>query len=194
VKVISLGNLVDTREAMVVRGPIVHGTVKQLLGQTNWGELDYLIVDLPPGTGDVPLTLAQSIPLTGGVIVCTPQDVAIADAVRAMRMYEKLNISILGMVENMSYFIAPDTQVEYDIFGRGGVKRSAKENKVPFLGEIPINIQIRRIGDAGTPADYFNNSDPRTQQSLEGFVSALAGQVSIKNSLKVAPPKLTISR
>lgn len=193
VKVISLGNLVDPTEAMVVRGPIVHGTVKQLLSQTNWGELDYLIVDLPPGTGDVPLTLAQSIPLTGGVIVCTPQEVAIADALRAMRMYEKLNIPTLGMVENMSYFIAPDTQAEYDIFGRGGVKLTAKRLNVPFLGEIPINIQIRRIGDGGRPTDYFNGSDPKAQQALESFVSSLAAQISIKNVLKPAAPTLTVS-
>jgi ATP-binding protein involved in chromosome partitioning len=193
VKTISLGNLVDRSQAMVVRGPIVHGTVKQLLSQTNWGDLDYLIVDLPPGTGDVPLTLAQSIPLTGSVVVCTPQEVAIADTVRAMRMYEKLNISILGLVENMSYFIAPDTGVEYDIFGRGGVKRAAKELNVAFLGEIPINIQIRRIGDEGRPKDYFDGSDPNTQQALESFVSALAGQISIKTMLKPAAPTLTVS-
>jgi ATP-binding protein involved in chromosome partitioning len=193
VKIISLGNLIRADDAMIVRGPIVHGTVRQLLGQTYWGELDYLIVDLPPGTGDVPLTLAQSIPVTGGVIVCTPQEVAIMDAVRAMRMYEKLNIPTLGMVENMSYFIAPDTGVEYDIFGKGGVKVAAAEAHVPFLGAIPINIQIRRIGDLGRPIDYFNDADPKTQAALESFVSALAARISIKNALQPAAPTAAVS-
>jgi hypothetical protein len=122
---------------------MIHGTIRQFLEQVEWGDLDYLIVDLPPGTGDVPLTLSQSIPMTGAVIVCTPQDVALLDAVRAARMYQQLNVQVLGFVENMSYFIAPDTGKEYDLFGKGGVAKAAERLGVPFLGSVPINVSIR---------------------------------------------------
>src|SRR5262249_27741790 len=134
---------------------MVHGVIRQFLTDVDWGDLDYLIVDLPPGTGDAPLTLAQSLPLNGAVIVCTPQEVALLDAIKALRMFQKLNVQILGVVENMSYFIAPDTGNEYDLFGRGGAEKAARRVNVPFLGAIPINLSIRISGDSGRPGDLF---------------------------------------
>jgi ATP-binding protein involved in chromosome partitioning len=172
---------------------MVHGVVKQLLEQVEWGELDYLIIDLPPGTGDVPLTLSQSIPMTGAVVVCTPQDVALLDAVRALRMYQQLNVDILGIVENMSYFIAPDTGREYDLFGRGGAKRAAGRVGVPFLGEIPINIDIRVAGDAGDPAAIFEKTAPATRDAVTSFVRNLVEQVLAKNAAQPPPLELRIT-
>ncbi len=193
VRVISMGFMVEPERAVIWRGPMVHGVVKQFLDQVDWGELDYLIVDLPPGTGDVPLTLSQSIPLTGAVVVCTPQDVALLDAVRALRMYQQLSVDILGMVENMSYFIAPDTGTRYDIFGHGGVEKAAARLKVPYLGAIPINIAIRASGDDGNPFAAFEKADEKTVEAVEGFVKNVAGQISIRNVLRPAPLELKIT-
>jgi ATP-binding protein involved in chromosome partitioning len=186
VKVISMGLLVEPDKAVIWRGPMVHGVVKQFIEQVEWGELDYLIIDLPPGTGDVPLTLSQTLPMTGAVVVCTPQDVALLDAVKALRMYQQLNVHILGLVENMSYFVAPDTHREYDLFGRGGVKKAAQALGVPFLGEVPINIGIRVAGDEGTPAVNFEHADEATRHGITAFVRNLAGQISIRSALKTA--------
>jgi len=186
VRVISMGLLVEPDKAVIWRGPMVHGVVKQFIEQVEWGELDYLIIDLPPGTGDVPLTLSQTLPMTGAVVVCTPQEVALLDAVKALRMYQQLNVPILGMVENMSYFVAPDTGREYDIFGRGGVRKATEGLGVPFLGEIPINIAIRAAGDEGKPTANFEETNEATRRGIMGFVRNLAGQVSVRNALKVA--------
>lgn len=144
-KVMSIGFMIGADEPVVVRGPILHRTIQQFLQDTQWGELDYLIIDLPPGTGDVSLTLSQLLGLAGAVVVCTPQEVALLDAVKALNMYRKVKIPVLGVVENMSG----------DIFGRGGAKRKAAEMGVPFLGEIPIDSQIRISGDAGKIKDTF---------------------------------------
>lgn len=192
-RVMSMGFMVEPEKAIVWRGPMVHGVVQQFLSQVDWGELDYLIIDLPPGTGDVPLTLAQSIPMTGALIVCTPQDVALLDAVKALRMYQQLNVHILGIVENMSYFRAPDTEQEYDLFGRGGAKRAAERLDIPFLGEVPINIGIRVSGDQGTPVANFEETDDATRDSIMSFVRNLAAQVSIKNSQQAPPLELKIT-
>ncbi len=192
-KVMSMGFMVEPEKAVIWRGPMIHGVIKQFLEQVDWGELDYLIIDLPPGTGDVPLTLSQTIPMTGAVVVCTPQAVALLDAVKALRMYQQLNVDILGIVENMSYFKAPDTGNEYDLFGRGGAQREAERIGVPFLGEIPINIGIRVCGDAGRPADAFEATDPATRDAIMSFVRRLAGQVSIKNLSRAAPLELKIT-
>ena len=145
-----MGKLVEPDHALIWRGPRAHSAFSQLATQTNWGDLDYLFVDLPPGTGDVPLTLAQLLPLTGAVIVCTPQVVAQDDARRAVRMFEQLGIPILGLVENMSYFVADDGK-EYDIFGRGGGNELAKAMNINFLGEIPIHGDMRIAADTGKP-------------------------------------------
>jgi ATP-binding protein involved in chromosome partitioning len=192
-KVMSMGFLVEPEKAVIWRGPMIHGVIRQFLEQVEWGELDYLIIDLPPGTGDVPLTLSQLLPMTGAVIVCTPQEVALLDAIKALRMYQQLNVDILGIVENMSYFRAPDTGKEYDLFGRGGAKRAAERVGVPFLGEIPINVTIRIAGDAGTPADVFEKTDDATRSAVIDFVRRLAGQISVKNLSPESPLELKIT-
>ncbi len=192
-RVMSMGFMVEPDRAVIWRGPMVHGVIKQFLEQVDWGELDYLIIDLPPGTGDVPLTLSQSIPMTGAVVVCTPQEVALLDAIKALRMYQQLNVDILGIVENMSYFRAPDTGKEYDLFGRGGARKAAERVGVTFLGEIPINISIRTSGDAGTPADCFEKTDEATRDAILAFVRRLAGQVSVKNLGQGQPLELRIT-
>ncbi len=163
-KVISMGFLVPPGEAVVWRGPMLHGAITQFLRDTAWGELDYLIIDLPPGTGDIVLTLSQLLPLSGAVVVCTPQDVALLDAVKAVAMFRKVNIPILGMVENMSGFVCPDCGKRYDIFGSGGARKRAQELDIPFLGEVPINMQIRTLGDEGRSA--ANYEDPVVAKSL----------------------------
>ena len=150
IKAITMGKLVEPDHALIWRGPRAHSAFSSLATQTNWGELDYLIVDLPPGTGDVPLTLAQLLPLTGAVIVCTPQVVAQDDARRAVRMFEQLGVPLLGLVENMSYFVADDGK-EYDIFGRGGGERMAASMNLDYLGGIPIHPQMRIAADTGEP-------------------------------------------
>jgi ATP-binding protein involved in chromosome partitioning len=144
-KVMSIGFLVGADEPVIVRGPILHGTIRQFLSETAWGELDYLIIDLPPGTGDIALTLSQLLGLAGAVVVCTPQQLALLDAVKAINMFRKVKIPVLGVVENMSG----------EIFGRGGARQKAAEMGVPFLGEIPIDAQIRVNGDAGKIRDSF---------------------------------------
>ncbi len=193
-KVMSIGFMLQPEQAVVWRGPMIHGTIKQFLDQVDWGELDYLIVDLPPGTGDVPLTLSQSIPMTGAVVVCTPQDVALLDAVRAARMYQQLNVDVLGIVENMSYFIAPDTGKEYDLFGKGGAERAAQRLNVPFLGAIPINVAIRVSGDRGHPAAVFDEDPQGVGRAVTSVVEALAGQISVKNLQQAPPLELNIHR
>jgi ATP-binding protein involved in chromosome partitioning len=158
VKAITLGKLVEADKPLIWRGPMAHGAFNQLVTRTTWGELDHMIIDLPPGTGDVPLTMAQTLKLTGAVIVCTPQKVAQDDAVRAVRMFQQLNVEILGVVENMSYFIGDDGK-EYDIFGRGGAEQMAQRLGLPYLGSIPINMALRENGDRGDPTRNF---DPET--------------------------------
>jgi len=182
VKTMSIGFLVPPDQAVIWRGPLVHRAVKQLLEEVEWGELDYLVVDLPPGTGDVPLTLSQSVPMTGAVVVCTPQRVALADAVRAARMYQHLKVDVLGFIENMSYFIAPDTGREYDLFGRGGAQAAAHELGVSFLGSVPINVAIRVAGDRGTPADIFADGRQGLADAAMKVIANLAGQISVHNA------------
>src|SRR3972149_7087595 len=131
----------------VMRGPMVSQYVQQVLHNTDWGDLDYLFLDLPPGTGDAQLTITQSIRLSGAVIVTTPQEVSLIDARKALKMFERVNVPVLGVIENMSYFIAPDTKRRYDIFGAGGGERVSAELKVPFLGGIPLDPRIREGGD-----------------------------------------------
>src|SRR5215212_886915 len=174
---VTIGSLVEPEKPLIWRGPMAHGAFKQLLlDNTEWPDLDYLVVDLPPGTGDVPLTLCQLLPLTGAVVVATPQQVALDDAVRAVRMFQQLGAPILGMVENMSYFIAPNGS-EHDIFGRGGTERAAQELNLPYLGAIPLFTEMRINSDAGTPHRNFEGS-PKLREALESIVGHLAGEVS----------------
>ncbi|OLP45694.1 iron-sulfur cluster carrier protein ApbC [Rhizobium oryziradicis] len=150
-KAMSMGFLVDEGTAMIWRGPMVQSALMQMLREVAWGQLDVLVVDMPPGTGDAQLTMAQQVPLTGAVIVSTPQDLALIDARKGINMFNKVEVPVLGIVENMSYFIAPDTGNRYDIFGHGGAKAEAEAIGVPFLGEVPLTISIREKSDAGTP-------------------------------------------
>jgi ATP-binding protein involved in chromosome partitioning len=178
VKVISIANLVEDGQALTWRGPILHGTLTQLLKQTVWGDLDYLIVDLPPGTGDVQLSLAQLVPLTGMVLVTTPQDVALADVKRAYTMARKTHVPVLGVIENMSYYALPDGSRDF-IFGEGGADRWAEEEKLPVLGHVPITRALRESGDAGEPLVVANPGDASAQE-FRRAARALAGQVSIQ--------------
>ncbi len=189
IKAMTLGQLVEPEKPLIWRGPMAHGAFRQLATQTDWGDLDYLIIDLPPGTGDVPLTMSQLLPLTGAVVVCTPQKVAQDDARRAARMFSQLEIDVLGVVENMSYFIGDDGK-EYDIFGRGGAQMMATEMGLPFLGTIPINMRLRAHSDAGTPLANFEN-DAQLGEELIAVVRKLAGQVSVA-TMENSQPTLNV--
>jgi ATP-binding protein involved in chromosome partitioning len=184
-KVMSMGFLVPPGEAVVWRGPMLHGAITQFLRDTDWGPLDYLIIDMPPGTGDIALTLSQLLPVTGAVVVCTPQDVALLDAVKAIAMFRKVNIPILGVVENMSYFLCPSCGQRSDIFGSGGARARAAQLGVPFLGEIPLNIQIRILGDEGNTAGVLgsDSSGPYLQAICQQLEKNIAGERKQASSL-----------
>lgn len=176
--VMSMGFLVDPEQAVIWRGPMLHGAISQFLRDTYWGPLDYLIIDMPPGTGDIALTLSQMIPLAGAVVVCTPQQVALLDAVKAVAMFRKTNIPLLGMVENMSGFICPDCGKRFDIFGHGGARDKAEEMNVPFLGEVPLNMQLRSQSDTGKLSDALN--DPICAKALDKIVHSLLTGMAIR--------------
>jgi ATP-binding protein involved in chromosome partitioning len=150
-KAMSIGFLVEEETPMIWRGPMVMGALEQMMGQVDWGALDVMVVDMPPGTGDAQLTMSQRVPLAGAVIVSTPQDVALLDARRGVRMFQRVNVPILGIVENMSVFCCPNCGHRSEIFGHGGARREAERLGVPFLGEIPLLLAIRELADAGTP-------------------------------------------
>ncbi|MCH2139822.1 MAG: Mrp/NBP35 family ATP-binding protein [Phycisphaerales bacterium] len=187
----TIGKLVDPDKPMIWRGPMAHKAFSQLLLQTDWGELDYLIVDLPPGTGDVPLSLAQALPLSGSVIVCTPQRVALDDARRAVGMFGELGIPILGIVENMSWFIADDGR-EYDLFGRGGAVGMAEDMGLPFLGPLPLHVDMRKHADAGTPLQNFDICDDVTD-AIDYLASTLVKQVAVQSSRASDAPGISMS-
>jgi ATP-binding protein involved in chromosome partitioning len=213
-KLMSMGFLLEPERAVIMRGPMLHGVIQQFLHQVDWGTLDYLVIDLPPGTGDVPLSLAQALPLTGAVVVCTPQEVALLDATRAVTMFRQLKVPILGMVENMSFFDvvaylkdrggsqarawladrtfldAPGDERVY-LFGRGGARRRAEQMGVPFLGEVPLNITLRERGDEGHIKDALEPGSP-SRPYLLGVVEQLAAQISIQNIKTPKMPKLEI--
>jgi ATP-binding protein involved in chromosome partitioning len=189
-KLVSMGYLVPPDQAVIWRGPMAQKYVKEFLDRTDWGGLDYLFVDLPPGTGDIPLTLAQSIPLTGAVVICTPQDVALQDAIRALRMYEKLGVEPLGIVENMSYYVCPHCGHRDEIFSHGGAAKAAKELGVPFLGALPLNGAIRAHGDAGRPGACFVDAEPYMVEALNGFVERLRGVIADQARKRMPLPQL----
>jgi len=174
--VMSMAFFVPANEAVVWRGPMLHGAVTQFLRDVLWGDLDYLIIDMPPGTGDVALTMSQLLPLSGAVVVCTPQKVAQDDARRAIAMFQQLNIPLLGVVENMSYFVGDDGK-EYDIFGRGGAIQMADQMNVPALGTVPINMAMRINSDSGDPSANFD--DPQLSVELQRMTQNVAGQISV---------------
>ncbi len=161
-KAMSIGFLVDEETPMIWRGPMVMGALEQMMGQVEWGRLDIMVVDMPPGTGDAQLTMSQRVPLAGAVIVSTPQDVALLDARRGIRMFEKVNVPVLGLIENMSYFCCPNCNHRTDVFGHGGAKREAERLGVEFLGELPLKLAIRELADAGTP---IVTAQPETEEA-----------------------------
>lgn len=179
VKMISMAVLVPPDKPMILRGPMLHGVVRQFLTDVNWGELDYLIVDMPPGTGDVQLSLAQLVPVQGAVLVTTPQEVSLSDVRRAVRMFETVNVPVLGVIENMSYFIAPDTGTRYDIFGKGGGEKLCKEYSLKMLGEVPLGIEVREGGDKGTPVVISSPDSPQAK-AFRKAAEEVARQVSIE--------------
>jgi len=189
-RVMSMGFLVPPGEAVVWRGPMLHGAITQFLRDTDWGDLDYLVIDMPPGTGDIALTLSQLLPLTGAIVVCTPQDVALLDAVKAIAMFRKVNIPVLGIVENMSYFRCPDTGTRYDIFGSGGARRKADELGVPFLGEVPIQIPIRERGDAGMTA--ANTRDVEAGPFFDRIIKEFVRRIASSRAAEPPLPSLSV--
>jgi ATP-binding protein involved in chromosome partitioning len=168
-KTISIGYISPGDKPMVMRGPMLHQIIRQFLQQVEWGELDYLIVDLPPGTGDVVLSLVQTVPLTGAVVVSTPSDVSLQDARKALEMFAQVNVEVLGIVENMSHFTCPHCQNQIDIFSKGGAERTAQQFNVPFLGSIELVPAIREGGDRGMPVAL---AGPKSPQAAEFYAAA----------------------
>lgn len=187
-KVMSVGFLVDPDQALIWRGPMVTGALIQLMRDVAWGQLDYLVLDLPPGTGDVPLTLAQNVRAAGVVLVSTPQDVALADVIRSKLMFDKVSIPVLGIVENMSSFVCPHCRGETAIFDHGGARKAAERMGIRFLGEVPIDLAIRQAGDDGVPVVVRDPESPQARAFLE-----VAGQVAAAVSVQVMKaPKLPV--
>lgn len=188
--VMSIGFMVPVDEAVIWRGPMLHSAVTQFVRDTAWGDLDYLIIDMPPGTGDVALTLSQLLPLSGSIVVCTPQKVALLDAIKAIAMFHKVKIPVAGIVENMSTFICPDNGKRYDIFGSGGARRLAEEAEIPFLGEIPINISMRERGDEGT--SQANLEDPNVAPFIDKIAYQLARRMADIARQNPSKPQLPV--
>src|SRR3954453_12458435 len=163
-KLMSMGFLLDDTSPAILRGPMVTRYTQQFLRQVEWGELDYLVLDLPPGTGDIQLTIVQTVALSGAIIVKTPQEVALIDAGKAETMFEKVNVPVIGLIENMSYFLSPSDKKRYDIFGSGGGEREARRLRVPLLGQVPIDIATRESGDRGIP---IVGEDPQSPVTAE---------------------------
>mgnify|MGYP001353024384 CR=1 FL=1 len=179
-KVISMGMLVPADQPIIWRGPMLHAAVQQFMRDVEWGELDYLIVDLPPGTGDVSLSMAQSVPVAGAVVVTTPQGVSVSDVRKAVAMFRQLNIPILGVVENMSYFVCGHCDGRTEIFGHGGGAAMAEDLGIPFLGEVPIDTRVRSGGDEGTPIVGAAPDSPAAQ-AFTSVATRIAAQVSVQN-------------
>ena len=177
VKVMSIGFLVAPNQPLIWRGPMLHSAIRQFASDVNWGTLDYLVIDLPPGTGDAPLSVAQSLPLSGGVIVTLPQQVSLDDARRGLEMFRQLEVPIFGVVENMSYLELPSGE-RVDVFGEGGGKRLAEEAGVPFIGSIPMDPSVRSGGDSGKPV-VISAPDSAVAKALETVASDVAARVSV---------------
>lgn len=190
IPVISMGFMVQEDQAVIWRGPMLHGAITQFLRDTYWGSLDYLVIDMPPGTGDIALTLSQMIPLAGAVVVCTPQQVALLDAVKAISMFRKTKIPVLGIVENMSGFICPDCGKRYDIFGHGGAREKAEEIEVPFLGEVPLNMQLRQESDVGNLKAALD--DPICNAAMNRIVRATCRQINDRAAATPHGPALPV--
>ena len=187
VKVMSMGFLVEEETPMIWRGPMVVSALTQMLREVAWGDLDVLVVDMPPGTGDAQLTMAQQVPLAGAVIVSTPQDLALIDARKGLNMFRRVDVPVLGIVENMSYFLAPDTGKRYDIFGHGGARKEAERLGVPFLGEVPLVMEIRETSDAGTPIVVSSPNGPHAKVYREIAARAWEGVKAARAGARQAP-------
>ena len=190
VKVISIQFFVPEGQPIVWRGPLVGGAIQQFLKDVDWGELDYLVIDLPPGTSDAQLTLAQAVPISGALLVTTPQDVALADVTKALAMFRRMSVPVMGIVENMSNFICPHCGEATEIFGRGGGQRFAQRNELEYFGGVPIDVKVRQGGDAGVPAVAQREPGPAAE-----VLRALARQVAARMSVRAAQqaPAITIS-
>ena len=186
VKVISIQFFVPEGQPIVWRGPLIGGAISQFLRDVDWGELDYLVVDLPPGTSDAQLTLAQAVPISGTVLVTTPQDVALSDVAKALAMLQRLNVPIIGVVENMSAFVCPHCGEETEIFGRGGGERFAEQHGLEFLGKIPLDVTVRQGGDAGVPA-VAQREPGVAAAALESIAGRVAARMSIRAETAQVP-------
>lgn len=187
-KMISVGLLNPGDKPLIWRGPMLHSIIRQFLGSVMWGQLDYLIVDLPPGTGDVALSLIQTVPLTGAIVVSTPSDVSLQDARKAIEMFRQMKVDLVGMVENMSYFVCPHCQHEVDVFSRGGAEKTAQQFNVEFLGSIPLDPEIRKSGDSGSPSVLEGENSPHAKPLFE-FSRTVVARV---NEIKAAAPESVI--
>jgi ATP-binding protein involved in chromosome partitioning len=191
-KMMSMGFLLKPDQPVVWRGPMLHSALQQFISDVDWGDLDYLVIDLPPGTGDVQLSLAQLLPLTGAVIVTTPQDVALADVRKGMAAFDQLNVPLLGVIENMSYFVCPHCGERTDIFSHGGGKRAAEELGLPFLGEVAIDPAIRAGGDDGQPIVAVAHHSPQAKAFID-IAGALAAKISVLNMQREAEGLIQIT-
>ena len=178
VRVMSIGFLIEREAAVIWRGPLMSKAIQEFLREVEWGDLDYLVVDLPPGTGDAPLTVAQTVPLSGGVVVATPQKVALEDVRRMVSMFRRLEVPVLGVVENMSYLVCPHCGGRVEVFPSGGARRAAEELGVPFLGEVPLDPEVVKTGDEGEPLIASRPSSP-TAEALRGLARRVAGALSV---------------
>jgi len=183
-KLMSMGFISNDDSPVIWRGPMVHGILQQFLTRVNWGVLDYLVMDLPPGTGDAQLTLTQSAPISGAVIVTTPQEVSLVDARKGLKMFQKVNVPVLGIVENMSYFMCPDCNKRHNIFRSGGGRKTADDLGVLLLGEVPIDPEVAESGDAGVPIVMRNENSPaaKAYQNIAGAVAAQLSVVNMRNA------------
>jgi ATP-binding protein involved in chromosome partitioning len=187
-KVISVGFLNPGDKPLIWRGPMLHSIIRQFLGSVEWGQLDYLVVDLPPGTGDVALSLIQTVPLTGAIVVSTPSDVSLQDARKAIEMFRQMKVDVVGMVENMSYFVCPHCNHEIDIFSRGGAEKTANQFGIAFLGNIQLDPDIRKAGDSGRPTALEGDSSSRSKP-LYDFARRVIARV---DEIKAAAPENVI--
>jgi ATP-binding protein involved in chromosome partitioning len=193
IKVASMGFMLNRDEAAIIRGPMLAGYFSLLFEQLDWGELDFLVFDLPPGTGDIQLTMTQKIPLTGAVVVTTPQEISVADVRRSIAMFNKVNVEILGVIENMAYFVPPDLpENKYYIFGQGGGRRIAEENSLPFLGEVPLSIGMREANDSGKPVVLADELAPQSM-ILREITAKMVSNVRRHNFTKFENPEVEIS-
>ena len=193
VPLMSIGLLIDPQQALAWRGPLIHRALEQLFSDVAWGELDYLVIDLPPGTGDVHLSLAQLVPVTGAVIVSTPQQVALQDAIKAAALYRQTGIEILGLLENMSSFTCPHCGKQSELFGHGTVEKVAVEMGAPYLGDLPLNLSIRRSGDEGNPAEVLE-TDAAAAEAVGKVAEQLAAQISVRLATKPPPQILAVRK